>query len=139
MIFSFHCTNTLYWDKIVLLSFFSNHWSTWELSNSKNWKRHYYIYLIFEDKRRSFLKFAERRKRIGNIFKREKSFRIGDHFSEIIENVSFFLFLNMIFAPFRLPAILEKLHKKSTQTQQNDFSQTKCDLKLAKKCHVNKH
>ena len=44
----------------------------------------------------------------------------------------------MIFAPFRLPVILEKLHQKSTRTQQNDFCQTKCDPKLAETVSCNR-
>ena len=47
---------------------------------------------MFENKRRSFLKVSERWKRIENILKREKLFRIGGHFSEIIKSaVSFYI------------------------------------------------
>ena len=134
MIHSFIALIYICCGEIVLLPLFVfNHWFLLELLDSKNWKRHYCVYLIFKNKKRSILKVAERRKRMENIIKREKSFRIGNHFSEIIRNVRFFLRLNMIFAPFRLPVILEKLHQKSTWTQQNDFYWTKCDPKLTEK------
>ena len=38
-----HCTNTLCCGNIVPLPFFSNLSTTWELSNSKNWKKHCHI------------------------------------------------------------------------------------------------
>ena len=79
------------------------------------------------------LKVVERRKRIINILKRAKSFRMGDHFSEIIKRVSFFFYLSIIYTPFRLPVILEKSHQRSIQTQQNDLCRIKCDPKSAEK------
>ena len=96
-IFLFHCTKTFCYDEIVLMPLFSsNLWFTWELSISKNWKRHHYIYLIFLNRRRNFLNVAKRRKRIVIISKREKSFRKGDHSLKIIKKVSFFFYLNTI-------------------------------------------
>ena len=82
----------LYCGEIALLPLFSlNHWSMQVLSDTKNWKMHYRIYLILENKRRSFLSLTERRKRIKNILKRENSFRIGNNFLEIINmQVSFY-------------------------------------------------
>ena len=64
-------------------------------------KRHCYIYLIFGNKKKNFLNVAKKRKRIVNVLKRESSFRIKNHFSEIIKMVSFFFYLNMICAPSR--------------------------------------
>ena len=67
-------------------------------------------------------------KEFFNILKREKSFRMGDHFSKIIKKVSFFFYLNIICALSRMPVIPEKLHQKSTWIQY-DFYWTKCSLK----------
>ena len=116
MIFSFHCTNLCWIETVLLPLFSSNIWSTWELSKSKSWKRHYYIYLIFGDERRIFLNISERRKRIVNILKREKSLRMGDNFSKNIKKIDIFLYLTTICASSRLPVIPEKLHQKSTRT-----------------------
>ena len=55
-------------------------------------------------------------KKIVNILKREKSFRIGDFFSKIIKMVSFCVYLNTVCAPSRLLEIPEKFHEKSTQS-----------------------
>ena len=85
-------------------------------------------------KKKSFLKAAERNKRIVNILKQEKPFfRMKDHFSEIIKKVIFFFCLNMISTSFRLPVIPEKLHQKSTWIHHNEFCWTICDLKLIEK------
>ena len=68
-----------------------------------------------------------------NILIREKSFRMGAHFSKIYEKVSYFSYLNTTCAPSRLPVIPETLHQKSTQIQQNYFFLIKCDPKWVEK------
>ena len=127
---SLHLYHLLWW---LLSLFSSNLWSMWELSNSKNWKRYTHIYLIFGNKRRHFLKVIESRKRIVDILKSEKSFRMEEHFLEIIKKVSFVFNLNTICALFRLLPTSEKLNQKSTWTQQNDFCQIKSASKFANK------
>ena len=87
---------------------------------------------------RSFLNVAERRKRTVNILKREKSFRMGDHFSKIIKKVSFFFYLNMICALSTMPVIPKKLHQKSTQSNVIFIEQNMAQNRL-KNCHLNEY
>ena len=96
-------------------------------------------YLIFANKRSSFLKVAKRRKIIVNILKWKKSIRMRHHFLKIIKKVSFFFYLNMICAPFRLLVFPEKLHQKLTWLNKVIFVKPNATRIWLKNCHLNQY